>query len=205
MSTGDTGGAGGTGSAGRTGRTGKKITEKLSGEVLNAATGKDWNGWFALLDAWAATGHSHSEIARHLVEEHTVPGWYAQSITVAYEQERGMREVGQSSEGEWQASANKTVNASAADVTDAFVDEDVRRRWLPEGDFTLRTQRPAKSLTADWNGGASRISVYLTAQDEKKTRISLGHTRLPDAEAVATYKVFWKERLAELKNLLEAG
>lgn len=183
--------------------TGRKITEKLSGDVLSASTGKDWVGWFTLLDQWGATGRSHTEIARHLVEEHGVPGWYAQSITVGYEQERGMREVGQSSAGDWQASANKTVNASAADVIDAFVDEDVRRRWLPEGEFTLRTHRPAKSVTADWDGGSSRISVYLTAKDEKKTQIGLGHTQLPDADAVAAYKVFWKERLTELKTLLE--
>ncbi|ORT61883.1 hypothetical protein [Streptomyces sp. CB03238] len=184
---------------------GRRITEKLSGDALSAATGKDWAAWFALLDTWGATTRTHTEIARHLVEAHGVPGWHAQSITVGYEQERGLREVGQSSGGDWQASASRTVNAPPEQVTEAFTDPDVRRRWLDEGEFTVRTHRPGRSVTADWDGGASRISVHLTPKDNGRTQVGLGHTRLPDADAVAAYKEFWKERLAALKTLLEGG
>ncbi|MDH2393627.1 hypothetical protein QCN29_33675 [Streptomyces sp. HNM0663] len=182
---------------------GRRITEQLTGEALRATTGRDWDEWFALLDGWGATGRTHAEIARHLVEVHQVPGWHAQSVTVGYEQERGMRQVGQSSSGDWQASVSKMVNASAAAVIDAFADDSIRRRWLPESGFRIRTQRPAKSLTADWDGGASRISVYLTIKGDGRIQVGLGHTHLPDAEAVAASKAFWKERLAALKRLLE--
>ncbi|MEV3991113.1 SRPBCC family protein [Streptomyces sp. NPDC049837] len=180
----------------------RRITEKLSGDALSAATGKDWAAWFAVLDAWGAATRTHTEIARHLVEAHGVPGWHAQSITVGYEQERGLREVGQSSGGDWQVSVSRTVNAPPERVTEAFTDPDVRRRWLPEGAFTLRTHRPGKSVTADWEGGG-RIALYLTPKGGPKTQIGLGHTKLPDADAVEAYKVFWKERLTELKELLE--
>ncbi|WP_351231935.1 hypothetical protein [Streptomyces sp. NPDC002133] len=183
---------------------GKKITEKLSGAALSEATGRDWDAWFALLDAWGATAQGHTAIARHLVDTHGVPGWYAQSITVGYEQERGMRAVGQSCDGDWQASGSKTVDAAAALVTDWFTDDTLRARWLPDGEFALRTHRPGKSVTADWDGGTSRISVHLTVKGEQKTQIGLGHTKLPDADAVAAYKAFWKERLAELKKQLES-
>jgi uncharacterized protein YndB with AHSA1/START domain len=182
----------------------KKITEKLSDTALAAATGKGWAGWFALLDAWGATERGHTEIARHLVEAEGVSGWHAQSITVGYEQERGMRAVGQSSTGDWQVSASRTVNAPAARCTAAFADEELRRRWLPEGELEVRTHRPGTSVTADWDGGTSRIEVYLTPQGDAKTRIGLGHTKLPDADAVAAYKDFWRERLAGLKTLLES-
>ncbi|MFF8279199.1 hypothetical protein ACF05T_24255 [Streptomyces lateritius] len=184
---------------------GKRIIEKLSDEALADATGKGWADWFALLDAWGATGRGHTEIARHLVEAESVSGWHAQSITVGYEQERGMREVGQSSAGDWQLSASRTVNAPAARCTAAFADEELRRRWLPEGELEVRAHRPGKSLTADWDGGASRIAVYLTPKDAGRTQVGLGHTRLPDADAVAAYKEFWRERLAALKALLESG
>ncbi|MDN3295675.1 hypothetical protein QWM81_16765 [Streptomyces ficellus] len=182
---------------------GRRITEKLSDDALSAATGKDWAAWFALLDAWGATSRTHTEIARHLVEAHGVPGWHAQSITVGYEQERGMREVGQSSGGDWQVSVSRTVNAPPEQVTEAFADPEVRRHWLPEGGFALRTHRPGTSLTADWEGGTSRLSVYVTPKDGARTQVGLGHTKLPDADAVAAYKDFWKERLAALKTLLE--
>ncbi|MDI3421114.1 hypothetical protein [Streptomyces luteolus] len=193
--------------AGPEGRTsGKKITEKLSAAALAESTGKDWLGWFAVLDRWGAVGppqRSHTEIARHLREEHGVNGWHAQSITVGYEQERGMREVGQTCAGTWEAGGSKTIAAGAERITEAFVDESVRRRWLPDADVTIRTHRPGKSLTADWEDGSSRISVYLTVKGPEKTGVSLGHHKLDDADAVAAYKEFWRERLGELKRLLE--
>ncbi|MFF9017475.1 hypothetical protein ACF09C_31515 [Streptomyces sp. NPDC014870] len=185
------------------GPTGRKITERLSDEALTGATGRNWASWFALLDAWDATGRNHTAIARHLVEAHGVNGWHAQSIAVGYEQERGMRQVGQASDGGWKVSASKTVDAPAERCTAAFADEELRRRWLPDGELEVRTHRPGKSLTADWDGGTSRIEVYLTPKGETKTQIGLGHTRLPDADAVAAYKQFWRERLADLKPLLE--
>ncbi|MGW6565198.1 hypothetical protein [Streptomyces sp. NPDC054975] len=183
---------------------GRKITERLSDDALATATGRDWAGWFALLDAWGAIGQGHATIARHLVDAHGVSGWHAQSITVGYEQERGLRQVGQASDGRWQVSASKTVNAPAERCTAAFADEEPRRRWLPEGELEVRTHRPGKSVTAAWDGGTSRIEVYLTPKGETKTRIGLGHTGLPDADAVAAYKDFWRERLTELKALLES-
>lgn len=201
---GDTGNGSG-GHRGTEGRAaGKKITEKLSAAALSESTGNDWLGWFAVLDRWGAVERGHTEIARHLREEHGVNGWHAQTITVGYEQERGLREVGQSSAGTWEASGSRTVDAPAERVTEAFVDASLRRRWLPDAAFTLRTHRPGKSLTADWDDGTSRISVYLTAKGPARTTVGVGHHRLPDADAVAAYKEYWRERLARLKTLLES-
>ncbi|WP_267245029.1 DUF4287 domain-containing protein [Streptomyces sp. PR69] len=67
---------------------GRRITGKLTGEALRATTGRDWDEWFALLDGWGATGRTHAGIAPHLVEEHQLPGWHAQSVTVGHEQQR---------------------------------------------------------------------------------------------------------------------
>ncbi|MET9517737.1 hypothetical protein [Streptomyces sp. NPDC002994] len=181
---------------------GKKITEKLSADVLKASTGRDWDAWFALLDAWDATGRTHTEIARHLTDDLAVDGWYAQSITVGYEQERGLREVGQSSTGDWQTSGSRTVEASVARCEAAFTDADVRRRWLPGSEFSLRTRREGKTLSADYGNG--RLSVSFTPKGESKTQVALQHTKLAGAAEVTAYKVFWKERLAALKTLLES-
>jgi hypothetical protein len=43
----------------------------------------------ATTNAWGPTGHT--EIARWLVAEHRIGGWWAQSVTVAYERARGVR------------------------------------------------------------------------------------------------------------------
>ncbi|MFI9200337.1 hypothetical protein [Streptomyces sp. NPDC053048] len=186
-------------------RAGQRIVERLSDDSLRKNTGRGWAEWFTVLDEAEAVGLGHSAIARLLTQTHDVPGWYAHSITVGYEQERGLREVGQTCAGDYQAGGNKTVNAAAGRVIDAFVDDAQRRAWLPDADFAVRTHRPAMSVTADWDGGSSRVSVYLVIKSEAKTQISLSHTKLSDAEAVATYKAFWKERLAALKEVLESS
>lgn len=180
------------------------MTSHLSDDALRKSTGRGWSVWFAALDSWGATRHSHTEIARHLVQAHGVRGWHAQSITIGYEQSRGMRAAGQTCEGDFQASGNKTINVPPVRVTDAFTDADLRRLWLPDGDFTVRTSRPAKSVTADWDGGTSRVSVYVVVRGTAKSQISLSHTKLPDGDSMVAYKAFWKERLAGLKTLLES-
>jgi hypothetical protein len=173
-------------------------------EALRTATGRGWSAWFALLDEWGAAGQGHTEIARHLVRTHDVNGWHAQSIANGYEQARGLRTPGQTREGDFQTSGNKTVNAIASRITEAFIDDDLRRQWLPDGEFTVRTARPGKSVTADWDAGTSRVSVYLVPKGRTKTQISLSHTKLPDGDSMVAYKTFWRERLAALKALLEA-
>ncbi|WP_367041688.1 hypothetical protein [Streptomyces sp. Je 1-332] len=198
--------AGTSGSGGGTGSAGRRITDKLSSDALREATGKDWPQWFAVLDAWGATSRNHTEIARHVREEHGVDGWYAQSVAVGYEQERGLRQVGQSSTGQWRTSGSKTIDASAARVIEAFADDAVRRRWLPDAEISLRTHRPGKSVTADFKdagGGGGRISVTVTVKAPEKTVVGVGHEKLRDAAEVAAYKVYWREHLTGLKSLLE--
>ncbi|MEE3921840.1 hypothetical protein V2I01_36860 [Micromonospora sp. BRA006-A] len=63
--------------------------------LLRERTGQDWAGWFDRLDAWGAVDRTHTEIARWLVDTHGMPGWWAQTVTVGYEQARGLRAPGQ--------------------------------------------------------------------------------------------------------------
>src|SRR5207249_473349 len=81
----------------------------MSDQKLVEATGQGWQQWFGLLDAWEAASRPHPEIARWLGAEHGVPGWWAQSITVGYEQARGLRAPGQHADG-WAVTASKTVD-----------------------------------------------------------------------------------------------
>src|ERR671922_201454 len=60
-------------------------------EAVRQNTGKGWREWVSILDDWGARERTHRDIARHLQEEHGVPGWWAQTVTVGYERARGMR------------------------------------------------------------------------------------------------------------------
>ncbi|MFJ6851803.1 DUF4287 domain-containing protein [Streptomyces sp. NPDC091271] len=190
------------------GSTGRRITEKLSDDALRGATGRDWADWFAVLDAWDATRRSHAEIAAFLGTEHRMGGWYAQSVAVGYEQSRGLRQVGQSSTGDWNTSGSRTLAAAPERVLGAFTDPETRERWLPGVELSVRSRRPGKSLSAgfrDASGDAGRLTLWLQELPDGRTRLGVGHERLANAEAVARYKAFWKERLAALKALLEDG
>ncbi|GAA1765647.1 hypothetical protein [Streptomonospora arabica] len=167
-------------------------------------TGRGIEEWFALLDEWGARQRTHTEIARHLTADQGVDGWWAQSVTVAYEQSRGMRAPGQRSDGSFSATASKTVAVSADRLFAAFADSGVRERWLPGAPLRVRTATPARSWRADWSGaGAGRLVAAFTAKGPDKAAVSLEHEKLPDAEAAAAMRTHWRERLQALKHLLE--
>src|SRR5688500_7375884 len=67
----------------------------MSSEALRRRTGRGWEEWLPLLDAWGAVERSHPQIATYLRDELGIDGWWAQGITVGYERARGMRAVGQ--------------------------------------------------------------------------------------------------------------
>ncbi len=166
-------------------------------------TGRGWEEWFALLDAWGATARTHTEIARWLGQEHAVASWWAQNVAVTYEQARGMREPGQGSDGYFSATGSKTVAVSAERLFEAFADESLRSQWLPGVTLRVRTATAPRSFRADWEDGSSRIAVGFTAKGEAKAQVAVGHERLTNAEDAARMKAFWRERLTALKELLE--
>jgi hypothetical protein len=175
-----------------------------SDEVLRANTGRSWDEWFALLDAWGAAGRPHPEIARWLVEQHQVGGWWAQGVTVGYEQARGLRAPGQRRGGLFEVNASKTVAVPVDRLYEAFADPALRERWLPGPAVAVRTARPARSLRASWEDGSTRLVVTFTARGEAKSQVALVHERIPDAGTADKLKSFWRERMAALKQLLEA-
>ncbi|WP_410812540.1 hypothetical protein [Micromonospora sp. 067-2] len=179
-------------------------TERIADELIRARTGRGWAEWFALLDAVDATRRTHTEIARHLVVEHDVAGWWAQSITVGYEQARGLRAPGQARGAGFSATASRTVAVPVLRLFEAFADETARARWLPDVQVRLRTATAPRSFRADWAGGPTRIVVGFEAVGESKARVNLSHEKLTEAEQATELKTYWRERLAALKALLES-
>jgi hypothetical protein len=175
-----------------------------SDEVVRRNTGRGWDEWFALLDAWGAVRRPHPEIARWLVEEHAVGGWWAQGVTVAYEQARGLRDPGQRRGGLYEVNATKTVAVPVERLYEAFADPALRGRWLPDAGFEIRTARPARSIRANWEDGSTRLLVTFTARGEAKSQVAVTHERIPDAPTADKLKAFWRERVGVLRQILEA-
>src|SRR5918996_1374602 len=91
----------------------------VSDAAVQRATGKSWDEWFALLDAWHGTTHNHAEIARHGGETYGIDGWWAQSVTVGYERARGMRAFHERPDG-FSGNASKTFHVSVERLFAAF-------------------------------------------------------------------------------------
>ncbi|MFI0448512.1 DUF4287 domain-containing protein [Actinomadura sp. 6N118] len=181
----------------------KALKSKITDASVHENTARTWDDWFALLDTWGAQSHKHGDIVRWLVEEQGIDHWWAQTLTVGYEQERGMRAPGQDASGYFSASVSKTVDASAERLFEAFTDAKLRKRWLPD-EIKIRTVTQPKSLRADWQDGSTRIAVGFVAKGESRAQVSLLHEKVPDAETATELKALWRDRLAALKNLLES-
>jgi uncharacterized protein YndB with AHSA1/START domain len=173
-----------------------------SNAAAERATGRPYAAWFADLDAVEAQSMGHARIAAWLVVERGVPGWWAQSITVAYERTRGLRATNQATTG-FQASVTRTIRAAGSDVLEAFTDPETRTGWLPSVALSRRPTRAANTARFDWSDPPSRIVVSVATRDDGRTVLSLVHERLPDARAVADLKAFWRDRLDALRRMLE--
>ena len=176
----------------------------LSSEKLAAATGRNWDEWLELLDQAGAAKRTHTEIARWLIDDQGVPGWWAQSITVGYERARGLREPGQRADG-WSVTASKTVEVPVERLFEAFERDSVREQWLPEAELHLRTATAPVSARYDWGDGTTRLIVGFESLGPDKSRVALEHEKLPDGEVAERMKVWWRERVVALKELLESA
>lgn len=152
----------------------------MSDEAIRRRTGRGWEKWFDLLDEWGAAERAHKEIARWLAEEQGIDGWGAQAVTVSYERARGLRAVGEHADG-FAITASKTVAVPVERLFDAFVDEPLRGRWLPDGELRERTATKPKSARFDWGDGETRIIVGFIAKGDAKSTVALEHARLADA------------------------
>jgi hypothetical protein len=124
-------------------------------------------------------------------------------VTVSYERARGLRAVGEHPEG-FSVTAQKTVAVPVDRLYEAFVDESLRKRWLPEAELRERTATKPKSARFDWGDGGTRVVVGFIAKGEAKSTVALEHARLADAGEAERMKAFWRERVVVLKEALES-
>jgi hypothetical protein len=173
----------------------------ISDAAVHAKTGKTWAQWCVALDKAGAKKMSHKEIAAYVHDELHCPPWWSQMVTVGYEQKRGLRAKYQTPQG-YQTSASKTLNATAAAVFQAWVDDKIRHRWLPKAPLLITKATPYKSVRIRWDGGKSSADVGLFPKGNTKCQVAIGHIRLKDARESARMKKYWAEALARLQELL---
>lgn len=189
----------------------------VTDEKAREKTGHGLDHWFALLDRFGGIDKGHSALARHLHDDHGVPGWYAQGITVGYERARGARALNQRMSGDYEVSVTKMVNGDTEAVVRAFTASRQRAKWLSAADpglsAALTTALKAKSskgfIVRDdgmgryrYKWGTTTVQFYLIPKGEGRTSVVVTHLKLADAEAVEKSRVAWRAALASLAGVL---
>jgi hypothetical protein len=195
----------------------------VSEAAMLSATGKHPDEWFALLDSAGATEWSHTTIARWL-SDLAVDGWWAQSITVRYEQARGMRLPGQQSDGTFAVSASRSVTVHASEDVPATAESDENDRQRPHdksgphaavlaaltgslsselGVAPAATNARAKYPTVRWTlpNGESLLATLSPVTGEKVS-VSLTWSKIADNGQLADIKMQLGQLLAKLPGWL---
>ena len=173
----------------------------LSEEAVRKGTGRGWDDWFRILDAWGGTAHTHTEIARYVNGEHGVDGWWSQSVTVGYERARGMRARNERPDG-FEVSVSKTIDMTPLDAWRAFIEPKRRAAWLDLG-LRMRTgsRTIGRSARFDVPSEGTRVNVYFDPKGDDRCVVTVTHVKLAGAEDVSSHRSAWRERLGRLASL----
>lgn len=155
--------------------------QTVSDERMRQATGRPRDEWHGLLDAAGASGWNHTEIARWLVDEYGVDGWWAQGITVGFEQARGMRQPGQQADGTFSASVTKTIRAPKAAVLQAIIEAVSAQLGQPAS-----VNPDAKYATARWVDGQERVLASVSQSKPDRVLAGIDRSRMGEPATAAT-------------------
>jgi uncharacterized protein YndB with AHSA1/START domain len=197
----------------------------ISEAAVTKATGHGWAHWLGLLDRWGAAAKGHPATARHLREVQGLSPWWAQMVTVRYEQERGLR-VRHERPGGFTVSVTRTIAVPVAEAWAAFTTAKGWNRWFTtkarltlreggryrnaDGDTgAFRAIVAGKRLCFTWENAAhcpgTLVDVRFAAKGRGRSTVALEHQRLASAADAATMKEGWSWAMDSLRAWLETG
>ena len=203
--------------------TSERKLSSVSDDAVAAATGRNWDEWIAFLDKLGAAEMDHKEIVALTAGPGGLAnGWWQQSVTVGYEQARGLRVVGQTSGADFQIGVQKTLPVSS-DVAWALLSERPGRDvWLgktaslefrkgqeyrtEEGRVgEIRSCVPGERVRLTWShpslAQTSTVQIYLAASGDR-TSVRFHQERLSNLEERELMRGHWRRVLEELARLL---
>jgi len=174
---------------------------EISTEAVRAKTQKTWDEWFTILDAAGGKEMGHKEIVAILNNNYKIDPWWQQSVTVAYEKARGLRQKHEMVDG-YQISKSITLNVPVDKIFGAWLDKTIRAKWLENTDMNIRKSIPNKSIRITWSDPASFVEVYFYPKGER-VQVTLNHSKLRDQDQAEKMKAYWGSQLKKMKAYLE--
>ncbi len=177
------------------------ITDKL----VIAKTGKTLEDWFVVLDKKGAAAMKHAgifDLVSSIKGLAPLGQWNQNLLTTTYEWNRGLKERGQK-EKDFEISVSKTVNVPLPLLYAYFNDTALRRKWLKAA-VTIRKATENKSMRVTWSDNSTSLSIDFYAKGLDKAQVVVQHQKIPDSGMAGEMKIFWGEKLTELKEKAES-
>jgi hypothetical protein len=146
---------------------------------------------------------NHKEIVAFLAERYSLGSWWQQMVTVAYEQARGLRARYENTQG-YEVSASKTIQVPLERLFMAWEDEQQRKAWLPDPEFSVRKATAGKSMRITWVDGKTNVDVGFFSKGEGRSMVAVSHSKLADVQSVARQKTYWGAALERLETYLNS-
>lgn len=169
---------------------------QMSNESVRAATGRGWDEWCDVLDAWPGSADGHTAIAAQVQEEHGIDGWWAQTVTVGYERITGRRLPFQRPDGSFSAGKSRTVATDATALREMLLDDADRADLFPGVPTELRSRPTSKNVRLAIGPGTAEIEIAPRA--DGRVTVTIAHERLPSPDDVERWKGYWTDWLAAI-------
>ena len=167
-------------------------------EVIGTNTGRGWEQWRELIDAWPGHRDGHTAIAAWLQGEHGVDGWWAQAVTGGWERITGRRLPYQMADGSFTANKSATITTDHDVLREMLLDEEGRADLFPGLDAKLRSRPASKNVRIGLEQGVAEIS--LAQKDDRRVTVTVAHSKLESPEDVEQWKGFWSGWLEALDD-----
>ncbi|MCC6704286.1 MAG: hypothetical protein IT334_05360 [Thermomicrobiales bacterium] len=171
-------------------------------EPIERATGRTWQWWLDFMTSIGAEQLDHAAIALRVEEELRgeieSAAWWAQGITVAWEQQSGRRLPGQRADGTFQTSISKTTGLDMQALAEAW-------RTFASSDAAVQAQisaEPRHSGTEkriNWRTkGRDGVAITISSEPRKGggSALVVQVVGNPSPEANSTTKATWSAILS---------
>lgn len=177
------------------------MTKPQNIAAIEQATGRswdDWLSWFAQQHADQLTHKQIAELAAEWLAQQSVdsPGWWSQSVAVAYEQSIGRRAPGQVSDGSFTATVSRTYNLSRHELwasCQAFLEQNTEF-----DDVAITNERTSQTPVRDYwrcDLGSAKVTWAVEQKTGDKSLLVITHERLASADDALQWRVFWTDIL----------
>lgn len=172
---------------------------EMSDEAIRANTGRGWDEWCDVIEAFDGHTDGHSAVVEHLLATHEdLTGWWAQGIAVSWERITGRRLPFQQHDGLFGVSRTRTVTVEADVLREMLLDPDGRDALFPDMPVELRSRPTSKNLRLAMEEGTAEVAMV--AKDGGRTAVTVAHTRLPDHTVVPAWQDYWVGWLEALEQ-----